>query len=100
MYPRRPVLALLPGAQQPQQPGHCARQQPRALGSVSHDRPRAGKSFVPPTGAHDSYLPSEVCLWPPEPDAPDRKVYRSILLTANSYSPADYPAGWEVVTTA
>ena len=62
--------------------------------------PARAKPFIQPTGAHDSYMPGEVCLWPPEPDAPDRKVYRSILPTANSYSPADYPDGWEIVATA
>ena len=51
--------------------------------------PAFAKPFIQPTGAHDAYLKGEVCIWT------DGKVYRSIISTANAYSPADYPAGWE-----
>lgn len=53
--------------------------------------PAFAKAFVQPAGAHDAYLKGEVCLWT------DGKVYRSVMETANAYSPADYPAGWEAV---
>lgn len=53
--------------------------------------PKKAKPFIQPTGAHDSYQKGEVCIWT------DGKVYRSIMETANAYSPADYPDGWEVV---
>ena len=53
--------------------------------------PAKAKPFVQPTMAEDAYFKDEVCLWT------DGKVYRSILETANTKSPADYPAGWEVV---
>ena len=49
------------------------------------------KPFIQPTGAHDAYLLDEVCLWT------DGKVYRSNMTTANAYSPAAYPAGWDLV---
>ena len=54
--------------------------------------PARALPFVQPTMAEDSYQKGEVCLWT------DGLVYRSILETANAYSPADYPAGWEVVS--
>lgn len=53
--------------------------------------PAKAKPFIQPTGAHDSYLRGEVCLWT------DGEVYRSIKEDANAYSPADYPQGWEKV---
>lgn len=53
--------------------------------------PACALPFVQPTGAHDAYQKGEVCLWT------DGKVYRSILETANAYSLADYPSGWEEV---
>lgn len=53
--------------------------------------PAKAKPFIQPTGAHDAYQKGEVALWT------DDKVYRSTLDTANSYSPADYPQGWEEV---
>lgn len=53
--------------------------------------PKKAKPFIQPTMAEDSYQKGEVCLWT------DGKVYRSIMETANAYSPADYPDGWEVV---
>lgn len=53
--------------------------------------PAKAKPFIQPTGAHDAYLTGEVCLWT------DGKVYRSIMETANAYSPEAYPTGWEVV---
>ena len=54
--------------------------------------PARALPFVQPTMAEDSYYKGEVCLWTAG------LVYRSILETANAYSPADYPAGWELVT--
>ena len=39
-------------------------------------------------------MKGECCLWT------DGKVYRSIMETANAYSPAAYPQGWEEVTAA
>lgn len=53
--------------------------------------PAKAKPFIQPTMAEDSYQKGEVCLWT------DGKVYRSIMETANTYSPTDYPQGWEVV---
>lgn len=50
--------------------------------------PNAPKPFVQPTGGHDAYpLGARVVF--------EGKVYRS-LLAGNAYSPADYPAGWEL----
>ena len=46
--------------------------------------------YVQPTGAHDSYLQGECCRF-------NGKVYRSVMETANAYSPADYLLGWEIV---
>lgn len=56
--------------------------------------PTKAKAFTQPTGAHDAYMKGECCLWT------DGKVYRSIMETANAYSPAAYPQGWEEVTAA
>lgn len=56
--------------------------------------PAKAKPFIQPTMAEDSYQKGEVCLWT------DGKVYRSILETANTYSPSAYPQGWEVVVIA
>lgn len=53
--------------------------------------PARAKPFIQPTNAENSYMTGEVCLWT------DGKVYRSTLETANAYSPADYPQGWEAV---
>ena len=53
--------------------------------------PETAKPFVQPTGAHDAYLKGECVIWT------DGKIYKSIMDTANAYSPADYPQGWEVV---
>lgn len=53
--------------------------------------PKKAKPFIQPTGAHDSYEYGECCVWI------DGQTYRSIMETANAYSPADYPQGWEVV---
>lgn len=53
--------------------------------------PARAKPFIQPTGAHDAYLKGEVCLWT------DGKVYRSTMETANAYSPADYPQGWQEI---
>lgn len=53
--------------------------------------PKKAKPFIQPTMAEDSYQKGEVCLWT------DGKVYRSTMETANAYSTADYPQGWEVV---
>lgn len=53
--------------------------------------PAFAKLFIQPTMTEDSYFKGEVCIWT------DGMVYRSIMETANAYSPADYPAGWEVV---
>lgn len=56
--------------------------------------PTKAKAFIQPTGAHDAYMKGECCLWT------DGKVYRSTMETANAYSPAAYPQGWEEVTAA
>lgn len=53
--------------------------------------PKKAKPFIQPTMAEDSYQKGEVCIWT------DGKVYRSIMETANAYSPEAYPQGWEVV---
>lgn len=53
--------------------------------------PAFAKPFIQPTMTEDSYFKGEVCIWT------DGMIYRSIMETANAYSPADYPAGWEVV---
>lgn len=53
--------------------------------------PARAKPFIQPTGAHDSYLKDEVMLWT------DGQVYKSIMDGANTYSPQDYPQGWQVV---
>ena len=53
--------------------------------------PAAAKPFIQPAGAHDAYLQGEVCIWT------DGKIYRSIMDSANAYSPEAYPAGWEQV---
>lgn len=45
--------------------------------------------FVPPTGAHDAYAKGARVTF-------EGKVYESIL-DGNTYSPADYPAGWKQV---
>lgn len=45
--------------------------------------------FVPPTGTHDAYAKGARVLF-------EGKVYES-LLDGNTYSPADYPAGWKQV---
>lgn len=51
--------------------------------------PAFAKDFFQPTGAQDAYQKGEVCRF-------EGQVWRS-LLDGNVYSPADYPAGWEVV---
>lgn len=56
--------------------------------------PKKAKPFIQPTMAEDSYQKGEVCIWT------DGKVYRSIMETANAYSPEAYPQGWEEVTAA
>lgn len=45
--------------------------------------------FKQPTGAHDTYKKGDKVKF-------DDKVYESVI-DNNSYSPADYPAGWKVV---
>ena len=59
-------------------------------------QPGVAEPFVQPTGAHDAYrLPDpftgvgELCLW-------EGKTYRTTI-DANTWSPGDYPAGWEQV---
>lgn len=50
-----------------------------------------GRPWARPTGAHDAYpLGAVVAL--------DGTQYRS-LIAANVWSPADYPAGWEKLTS-
>lgn len=46
------------------------------------------KPFIQPTGAHDTYMKGEVCLWT------DDTVKRS-KVDNNAYSPDDYPDNWE-----
>lgn len=52
--------------------------------------PAKAKPFVQPTGAHDTYMKGEVCLWT------DDTVRRS-KVDNNAYSPEDYPDNWETV---
>lgn len=44
--------------------------------------------WVQPTGAHDAYKIGDVVLF-------ETKVYKS-KIDANTWSPTDYPAGWEL----
>ena len=53
--------------------------------------PKKAKPFIQPTGAHDTYMKGECCLWT------DGKVKRS-KVDNNAYSPDDYPDNWEEVT--
>ena len=63
-----------------------------ALWTLLHgSTPETAKPFVQPTGAQDAYLKGECAVWT------DGKIYRSVMDTANSYSPADYPQGWELI---
>ena len=48
------------------------------------------KDFVQPTGAHDAYAKGDKVRY-------DGKVYES-LIDGNTYSPADYPAGWKEIS--
>ena len=48
------------------------------------------KDFVQPTGAHDAYAKGDKVRY-------DGKVYES-LIDGNTYSPADYPAGWQEIS--
>lgn len=50
--------------------------------------PAKAKPFIQPTGAHDTYMKGEVCLWT------DGTVKRS-KVNDNAYSPEDYPDNWE-----
>lgn len=57
----------------------------------SHTKdPAKAKPFIQPTMAEDSYYPGECCVF-------EGSTYRSVMEGANSYSPADYPQGWEKV---
>lgn len=48
------------------------------------------KDFVQPTGSHDAYAKGDKVRY-------DGKVYES-LIDGNTYSPADYPAGWQEIS--
>ena len=48
------------------------------------------KDFVQPTGSHDAYAKGDKVRY-------DGKVYES-LIDGNTYSPADYPAGWKEIS--
>ena len=48
------------------------------------------KDFVQPTGSHDAYAKGDKVRF-------DGKVYES-LIDGNTYSPADYPAGWKEIS--
>lgn len=48
------------------------------------------KDFVQPTGSHDAYAKGDKVRF-------DGKVYES-LIDGNTYSPADYPAGWQEIS--
>ena len=50
--------------------------------------PAKAKPFIQPTGAHDTNMKGEVCLWT------DGTVKRS-KVNDNAYSPEDYPDNWE-----
>ena len=50
--------------------------------------PAKAKPFIQPTGAHDTYMKGEVCLWT------DGTVKRP-KVNDNAYSPEDYPDNWE-----
>lgn len=51
--------------------------------------PKYAKPFIRPTMAEDSYKKGECCLWT------DGTVRRSTM-DGNTYTPDEYPAGWEV----
>lgn len=53
--------------------------------------PKKAKPFIQPTFAENSYFKDECCIF-------NGVVHRSIMDTANAYSPEAYPAGWEIVT--
>lgn len=64
----------------------------RALWGLAHTKnPNKAKPYVAPDGTSGLYHNEECMLWS------DGKVYVSII-DNNSWNPADYPAGWEVVT--
>ena len=46
--------------------------------------------WVQPTGAHDAYNTGDKVIY-------EGKVYESII-DGNTWSPADYPQGWELIT--
>jgi len=48
------------------------------------------KDFVQPTGSHDAYAKGDKVRY-------EGKVYES-LIDGNTYSPADYPAGWKEIS--
>lgn len=49
--------------------------------------------FVQPTGAHDAYAIGDQVYFPTEADS----IYES-LISANTYSPTAYPAGWLLIS--
>lgn len=53
--------------------------------------PRKAKPFIQPTFNEDSYFKDECCML-------NGVIYRSIMDTANPYSPEAYSTGWEIVT--
>ena len=55
---------------------------------VEPDTP--SKDFVQPTGSHDAYAKGDKVRY-------EGKVYES-LIDGNTYSPADYPAGWKEIS--
>ena len=59
-------------------------------GWVLVNQPTGPQPWVQPTGAHDAYNIGDQILWT------DDLVYASTI-DANTYSPATYPAGWQVV---
>jgi len=54
--------------------------------------PETARPFVPVQGSHDMYRYDEYMIWT------DGLVYRCIAPSGTNFSPADYPAGWEVVS--
>jgi hypothetical protein len=59
-------------------------------GWVPVDQPVGPQPWVQPQGAHDAYQIGDQILWT------DGNVYSSTI-NANTYSPATYPAGWQLV---
>ena len=49
--------------------------------------PAYAKPYVPPQGAHDAYQEGEYCIF-------EGAIGKSII-PANTWTPTDYPAGWE-----